>query len=86
MNEAIEEVENAMRTLEKGSPWDHDTRVSDDFLKPLFNTFFAKLNLENLMNKTNYHQLVRYMPKELIDDEVKEVLDLIVSIAEQAKQ
>jgi hypothetical protein len=85
MNEAIEEVENAMRTLRKGSPWGPDTKVSDDFLNPLFDDFFAKLNQENLMNKTNYHQLVYYTPKKFIDDEVREVLDLIVSVAEKAK-
>ena len=85
MDEAITEVENALETLGKGSPWAPDTKVSDDFLHPLFDSFFNKLGLENLMRKTNYHTLVQYVPTELIDPEVSEVLDGILEIAEQAK-
>ena len=85
MDEAIAEIHNALETLGKGSPWSLDTKVSDDFLDPLFESFFKKLKLENLMRKTNYHTLVQYVPPEQIDPEVSEVLDGIVKIAKQAK-
>lgn len=85
MEEAIAEIEKALETLGRGSPWSPNTKVSDDFLDPLFDSFFKKLGLENLMRKTNYHTLVQYVPTELIDPEVSEVLDGILEIAAQAK-
>ena len=85
MEEAIAEIEKALETLGKGSPWSPDSKVSDDFLDPLFDSFFNKLGLENLMRKTNYHTLVQYVPTDQIDPEVSEVLDGILEIANQAK-
>ena len=85
MEEAIDEIEKALETLRKGSPWSPDTKVSDDFLDPLFESFYKKLGLENLMRKTNYHTLVQYVPADQIDPEVSEVLDGILEIANQAK-
>ena len=85
MEEAIDEIENALETLGRGSPWSPDTKVSDDFLDPLFESFFNKLGLENLMRKTNYHTLVQYVLPDQIDPEVSEVLDGILAIANQAK-
>ena len=85
MEEAIDEIEKALATLGKGSPWSPDTKVSDDFLDPLFESFFKKLGLENLMRKTNYHTLVQYVPSDQIDSEVSEVLDGILEIANLAK-
>ena len=85
MEEAIDEIEKALTTLRKGSPWSPNTKVSDDFLDPLFESFFRRLGLENLMRKTNYHTLVQYVPADQIDPEVSEVLDGILEIANQAK-
>ena len=85
MEEAIDQIEKALTTLRKGSPWAPNTKVSDDFLDPLFESFYKKLGLENLMRKTNYHTLVQYVPAEQIDPEVSEVLDGILEIANQAK-
>jgi ABC-type lipoprotein export system ATPase subunit len=85
MEEAIDEIEKARATLGESSPWSPDTKVSDDFLDRLFNNFFNKLGLENLMRKTNYHTLVQYVPADQIDPEVSEVLDGILEIANQAK-
>ncbi len=84
MEEAIAEIGNALETLGKGSPWSPDTKVSDDFLDPLFDSFFNELELENLMRKTNYHTLVQYVPADQIDPEVSEVLDGILEIANRA--
>ena len=45
MEASIRQVEAAMTTLRKGSPWSPDTKVSDDFLDPLFDNFFRSLDL-----------------------------------------
>lgn len=67
-----------METLQKGSPWDGEAKVSDDFLIPLFKKYYKKLKLPNLMDKKNFHELARYVPKEQIDPEVKKKLESIV--------
>lgn len=85
MSESIEEVTNAMKTLGKGLPWDKDTKVSDDFLISLFRKFFNKLGHYNVMDKKNFHELARFVPKEKIDPEVKEKLDSIVNVAKTSK-
>lgn len=84
METTIQEVESAMATLGKGSPWSPDTKVSDDFLDPLFESFFRRLRLPNLMRKTDYHRLARHVPRELIDPEISEVLDRIQAVCLQA--
>ena len=84
MQEAIEEVERAMQTLGKGSPWDADAKVSDDFLTPLFRAYFAKLNLPNLMNKRDFYELAQYVPHDEIAPEITQVLDAIGHISETA--
>ena len=85
MEETITEIEQALKTLGKGSPWGSDTKVSDDFLDPLFESFFQKLSMPNLMQKTNYHTLSRYVPKDQIDPELSTVLDAILEVAEEVE-
>jgi hypothetical protein len=86
MRESSDEVEQALRTLGRGSPWSPDTKVSDDFLAPLFEKYFAKLRLPNLMAKKNFHELAYYVPAEKIDPEVKEKLDAIVAVSRRARR
>jgi ABC-type taurine transport system ATPase subunit len=85
MEESIAVIEKAMETLGKGSPWSPDTKVSDDFLDPLFAAFFKRLGLPNLMRKSDYHVLARYLSMKDTDPEISEVLDLIVQVANQAR-
>lgn len=85
MEESITEIEKARETLGQESPWSSDTKVSTEFLDPLFDLFFKKLNLSNLMQKSNYHTLVQYVPADQIDPEVTEVLDAILEVANKAK-
>ena len=84
MENTIKEIEDALVTLGKGTPWSAGTKVSTDFLDPLFAAFFKKLRLPNLMQKTNYHTLVQYVPPDQVDPEVTEVLDSILEIAQKA--
>jgi len=81
MKACIEEITTAMESLGKGSPWSGDTKVSDEFLTPLFKKYFEKLKLRNPMQKNNFHRLARYIPKEKIDPEIKEKLNEIVKVA-----
>jgi len=61
-----------------------DTKVSEAFLPIVFEEFFKALNQPNLMRKTNFHVLARYVPVDLIDPEVIEKLDAIWDIAKDA--
>jgi len=85
MEGIIAEMEGALETLGKPSPWSEDCKVTDDFLDPLFKKFFGKLRLPNLMQKTDYHELAAFVPRERIDPEVKQMLDSIQELAEAAE-
>ena len=85
MEDTIKEIEDALVTLGKGTPWSSNTKISTDFLEPLFAAFFKKLRLPNLIQKTNYHTLVQHVPMQQIDPEVVDVLDSILEVANKAK-
>ena len=82
MDEAIEEVSKALETLGRESPWGDDVKASDDFLIPLFKSYFAKIGIPNLMAKKNFHALADYVPEDEIASEVGEKLDAITGVAE----
>ncbi len=84
LEKKITEIESARATLGQESPWSPDIKVTDDFLDRLFETFFDELEIPNLMQKTNYHTLVRYVTSEHIDPEVTKVLDSILEVANKA--
>ena len=84
MRESIDQVESALKTLRKGSPWDADVKASDEFLDPLFRSYFGKLDLPNLMAKKNFHELAEHVPDREIDPEIREKLDAIARVAERA--
>jgi ABC-type transport system involved in cytochrome c biogenesis ATPase subunit len=85
MQESIHELESALQTLGKGSPWNPETKVSDDFLTPLFENYFKRLGLPNLMAKKNFYELAHLVPVQRIPPEVREKLDAIVAVAKAAK-
>ncbi|RCX24957.1 ATP-dependent nuclease [Thioalbus denitrificans] len=81
MDETLTELESALETLGKPSPWSADIKVTDDFLDPLFEKFFRKLGLPNLIRKTDYHVLAKHVDPADIDPEVIDVLDAIQRVA-----
>jgi len=83
MSESIDELEQALRVTGE-EPWSNDIKASDQFLKPLFENFFKKLELPNTMLKTNFHRIAECMEPDDIDAEIIEKLDAIAKIAEQA--
>ena len=85
MRRAIEEVESALATLGRGSPWDADIKASDEFLTPLFASYFNKLGVPNLMAKKSFYELADHVPDNEVDPEVRAKLDAIVRVAEAAQ-
>lgn len=84
MKECIEDIVPRVALRDPQDRWWREVKASDDFLDRLFEQFYLKLGLPNLMRKTNYHELARYVPPAQIDPEVREVLDAIVETAAQA--
>jgi hypothetical protein len=66
-------------------PWWDDMKASDDFLDKVFANFSSRLHLPNLIAKREYHMLARFVPRELIAEEVIEKLDAIAAVAESAQ-
>lgn len=65
--------------------WWYITKMSDDFLAPLFEAYYQQLGLPNLMMKSNYHILADYLTREQIHPEIIEKLDAIYEVAQRAK-
>lgn len=85
MRESISEIGGALKKLRKLEPWSSEIKASDDFLDPLFEEYFKKIGVENLLRKTDYHQLASLVPDGGIDPEVTEKLDAILAVASKAK-
>lgn len=85
MQECIDEITSALRTLRNEDPWSPDIKATDDFLDPLFALYFKKLKLPNLLRKTDYHILAEFVPANLIDQDVTNKLDMILKVAAGAK-
>lgn len=85
MREAIAEVTEALKTLNKPDPWSPDIKATDEFLDPLFKKFFEKCGLPLQLRKSDYHILAGLVPKAKLDVEIMEKLDAIVATAKQAK-
>jgi len=84
MAKAIRDVSAARETLGGPQPWSPDIKATDDFLDPVFRKFFSELGLPLTFRKTDYHVLARLLPKEDIDPEVIEKLDVIADVATKA--
>ena len=85
MHEAIGEIEGALKKLGRESPWSAELKTSDEFLKPLFDVYFTKLDLPNLMAKKNFYELAAHVPKAEIDSEISEKLDVIAQVAQSVE-
>lgn len=85
MKEAIEEISAAFQKLKRQEPWSPDVKATDEFLNPLFDEFFKKIGMENMLKKSDFHILASLIPPDKIDREVLEKLDAIIEVAKEAK-
>ncbi|HLY20875.1 MAG TPA: AAA family ATPase [bacterium] len=84
MDRCIRDLVPPIALRDRSDPWWSETKASDEFLDRLFERFYAELGLPNIMRKTDYHILARLVPRELIDPEVVEVLNLIYEVSREA--
>ena len=84
MREVLSDVGRALNTLGRGSPWSSELKASDDFLTPLFEAYFRKIDLPNLMAKKNFYELADHVPDDEINPEIDEKLDAIATVAAMA--
>lgn len=85
MQECIEDFvpRAALRNL--SDKWWTETKASTDFLDRLFELYYQKLGLPNLMRKNGYYGLVKYIDKSQVPDEVKVVLEEILKIGKKSR-
>lgn len=62
-----------------------NVKASNEFLDRVFAEFYRRLHLPNLMRKSDYHRLADLVQAEELDNEVTEVLDQIVAVAQRAQ-
>lgn len=84
MNECIRDLVPPAAMRNPADRWWAETKATDDFLDRLFEEFFRKLGLPNLMMKTHYHILAQYVPVKEIDPEVIRVLDMVLKVGQSA--
>jgi energy-coupling factor transporter ATP-binding protein EcfA2 len=85
MNQLIQDQIPPVAMRDRNHDWWKRTKMSDDFLDPLFEAYYQALGLPNLMRKTNYHILADYLTPDQIHPEIIEKLDAIYEVAKRAK-
>lgn len=85
MDELIKDHVPPVAMKGRNHPWWSNTKITDDFLDPLFQKFFSQLNLSVLLRKRNYHELADLVPVELIEEEISDKLNAVVKVASQAR-
>jgi hypothetical protein len=66
-------------------PFGPEIKASDEFSGPIFKSYFEKLGLRNLMQKTDYHGLAALVPRERIEPEMGAKPDRIVAVSARAR-
>jgi hypothetical protein len=84
MEQAIAELEKALTSLGRPSPWSADIKATDEFLDPLFTNYSKRLEIPLCLRKNMYFTLAALQKKEEIPKEVIEKLDAIASVAARA--
>ena len=85
MDECIRELVPPLALRDPDDVWWRNVKASDEFLDRLFDMFFERLKLPNLMRKTNYHMLASHVAARQIAPEIAKKLDLIHEVAQRAK-
>ena len=84
-SEMESEIKKTLSALKQiGRPFSVRTKVSDDFLAPIFKNL-ARETKTPILEKKDYKNLVEFIPDSEIDPEIEEKLDAIADVAEKAR-
>jgi len=83
MRQAIDEVSSALAVLKKPAPFTVEAKASE-FMEAVFELYFKHIGTPNLMSKTDYHTIARFVPYDMLDAEISEKLDAILRTAARA--
>ena len=86
MNECLVDAIPPRAYRDRSDRWWSETKMSDDFLEPLFAEFFKKSGQKVLLSKGGYYEIARYILPQEIEPEVIEKLDAIYKVAFNFKE
>jgi ABC-type multidrug transport system ATPase subunit len=84
MQECINDLVPPVALRNRKDRWWSEVKASEEFLDRLFDEFYKRLALPNLMRKNDYHILADLVPEDLIAPEIIEKLDAIAQVAQKA--
>lgn len=85
MDESIRERVAPAFLRDRGDVWWWNVKASDELLDGVFEDYYRRVRLPNLMRKSDYHQLAPYVLPEELDPEIAEVLDALVELEAAAR-
>ncbi len=85
MQRCIEDLVPPVALRDRRHSWWRETKASDGFLDPLFESYYERLNCPNLTRKSDYHALARFVSREELDPEIGQVLEAIWQVSQKAK-
>ncbi len=79
MEECIREYTLPVAYRDRNHNWWSDSKLSDDYLTPIFESYYKKQNLHVLFPKGRYHELIRFLKPDEINQEIIQMLNNLLS-------
>ncbi|MDX6683612.1 MAG: hypothetical protein QOG94_3651 [Solirubrobacteraceae bacterium] len=84
MDESIRDRVPPAALRDPGDRFWTDVKASDELLDPVFASFYERLGIPNLMRKTGYHRLARFVSPADLSPEVHAALDALLAACARA--
>jgi hypothetical protein len=84
MDESIRDRVPPAALRDPGDRFWTDVKASDELLNPVFASFYERLGIPNLMRKTDYHRLARFVSPADLSPEVHAALDALLATCARA--
>jgi hypothetical protein len=83
MQNVIEDITPPLYLKDLKNEWWDTTKLSDDWLDKIFQEFYKRLNIIGLQSKNTkktYYELIDFVERKNVDDEITEKLDTIYDL------